>query len=278
VSSSLPRDDAREAREILEERCVDQALFGDRLSLDEERTATSIGFECDACVAEFEQIAAEMDLAHIAEHSSRGSNDEIPPSLRAKLQVLAAAHTTTSATQRLQLSQPHIHRSRRLDWFAAAACVAFGAGATLAILRLAAPVNLRETTSERTSALDAGTFLAHHPKAVHWPWIGTEDDHVAGPVAGEACFDPSSGDGLLVIEGLTPNDPSREQYQLWIFDKSRDARYPVDGGVFDVKAARVALPIAAKLPVTEPVMFAVTIEKPGGAVVSDRRIALLAKP
>ena len=39
------------------------------------------------------------------------------------------------------------------------------------------------------------------------------------------------------------------------------------------------MPIRAKLPVGEPVLFAITVEKPGGVVVSKRdRIALVAKP
>ena len=53
----------------------------------------------------------------------------------------------------------------------------------------------------------------------------------------------------------------------------------VDGGVFDVPACgSVVLPIKAKLEVKQPTLFAVTVEKPGGVVVSDRRIAILAKP
>ncbi len=72
--------------------------------------------------------------------------------------------------------------------------------------------------------------------------------------------------------GLAPNDRSKTQYQLWIFDKARDARYPVDGGVFDVPpGGDVVVPIEAKLHVGAPVLFAVTVEKPGGVVVSERK-------
>ena len=34
--------------------------------------------------------------------------------------------------------------------------------------------------------------------------------------------------------GSSANDPKKHQYQLWIFDKAQDAKYPIDGGVFDV--------------------------------------------
>ena len=81
--------------------------------------------------------------------------------------------------------------------------------------------------------------------------------------------------------GLAPNDPTREQYQLWIFDKDRPAETPVDGGVFDVDPAtgEVVIAIDPKVRVTDATMFAVTVEKPGGVVVSKReRIPVLAKP
>jgi anti-sigma-K factor RskA len=63
------------------------------------------------------------------------------------------------------------------------------------------------------------------------------------------------------------------QYQLWIFDGGRDQRYPVDGGVFDVptNATEVVIPIHAALPVLSAKAFAVTVEKPGGVVVSGRQ-------
>jgi hypothetical protein len=79
--------------------------------------------------------------------------------------------------------------------------------------------------------------------------------------------------------GLRRNEPNAEQYQLWIFDATRDARYPVDGGVFDVTGMKDGdvIPIKAKLPIGVPLMFAVTIERRGGVVVSDReRIAAIA--
>jgi anti-sigma-K factor RskA len=83
------------------------------------------------------------------------------------------------------------------------------------------------------------------------------------------------------FSGLAKNDPSRAQYQLWIFDKARDDKYPVDGGVFDVdsETGDVLVPIKATLAVNAPTLFAVTLEKPGGVVVSKReRLVVLAKP
>jgi anti-sigma-K factor RskA len=76
--------------------------------------------------------------------------------------------------------------------------------------------------------------------------------------------------------GMPANDPRRDQYQLWIFDAQRDERYPIDGGVFDVTPGQeVIVPIRAALRVKQPTLFAVTLEPPGGVVVSDRKHILV---
>ena len=81
------------------------------------------------------------------------------------------------------------------------------------------------------------------------------------------------------FRGLPANDGKAETYQLWIFDKTQDKATPIDGGTFDVPAdGEVVIPINAKLKAAGPEMFAITIEKPGGVVVSKReKIAALAK-
>ncbi|MCZ8131167.1 MAG: hypothetical protein O9284_07665 [Steroidobacteraceae bacterium] len=98
-------------------------------------------------------------------------------------------------------------------------------------------------------------------------------------VSGEVIWDGVTQRGYMRFAGLRPNDRLLEQYQLWIFDAERDERYPVDGGVFDVDATgEVVIPIRAKLGVGRPVLFAVTVERRGGVVVSAReRIAALAR-
>lgn len=111
-------------------------------------------------------------------------------------------------------------------------------------------------------------------------WTHTEDP-AALEARGELVWDNDTQEGYMRFSGLAPNNPEELQYQLWIFDETRDDRHPVDGGVFDMPAGQseVVVPIRAKLPVGKPVLFAITVERPGGVVVSSReRIALLAKP
>jgi len=110
-------------------------------------------------------------------------------------------------------------------------------------------------------------------------WTATEDP-TAASASGDVVWDAVTQQGYLRIAMLRPNAPDDYQYQLWIFDSERDERFPVDGGVFDIPAgsSEVYVPISAKLPVSHAVMFVVTLEKPGGVVVSGReRVALLAE-
>ena len=86
--------------------------------------------------------------------------------------------------------------------------------------------------------------------------------------------------GFMRFRGLKANPRDKWVYQLWIFDQAQDDRFPVDGGVFDIDPTTgdVLVPIQAKIKVDKPTQFVVTVEKPGGVVVSSRgRVAMAAK-
>lgn len=130
----------------------------------------------------------------------------------------------------------------------------------------------------RDPAIARAALLEGKTRAVPVPWTLTQDPAAQG-VTGDVVWSPENQQGFLRFQNLPGNDPKVFQYQLWIFDGTRDERFPIDGGVFDVPASgEVVIPITAKLPVREATIFAVTIEKPGGVVVSSReRIVVLAK-
>lgn len=96
----------------------------------------------------------------------------------------------------------------------------------------------------------------------------------AGLASGDVVWSDELQTGYMRFRGLPVNDSNLQQYQLWIFDKTRDAARPVDGGVFDVPdtgdSGDIVVPIRAALRVGEATAFAVTVERPGGVVVSDR--------
>ena len=97
-------------------------------------------------------------------------------------------------------------------------------------------------------------------------------------ISGDVVWSDEKQKGYMRFRGLPVNDKNKETYQLWIFDKTQDKATPIDGGTFDVdQNGEVVIPINAKLKTREPGMFAVTVEKPGGVVVSKReKVAALA--
>lgn len=170
-----------------------------------------------------------------------------------------------------------------IGWLAAAACLA------MAVL-VWNPTVSPPTHDQRLAVLET------KPGILRTAWVGldqaglSEQPHAYDRgLAGEVVWDPETNEGYMVFEGLASNDPAAFQYQLWIFDESRPtgqlprfgegilSQRPVDGGVFDVLAdGRVVVPVHAKLPVGKAAIFAVTVEPPGGVVVSDRDIVTLA--
>lgn len=98
-------------------------------------------------------------------------------------------------------------------------------------------------------------------------------------LAGEVVWSNNKQEGYATFRGLPPLDADKETYQLWIFDETQGEKTPISGGVFDVdKPGEITVPFDANLKVKKPIMFAVTVEKPGGVVVSKQeKIVALAK-
>jgi len=164
-------------------------------------------------------------------------------------------------------------RSGVYGWFAAAACLVLAVIAWNRPPPPAAPVVAvapAPAMIPQGPAAERAALLAK-PGSLKLALGATKDPAAAG-VSGDVVWDPVTQRGFLHFVGLAANDPALRQYQLWIFDGGRDERYPVDGGVFDIpaNATEVVIPIHAALPVMSAKAFAVTVEKPGGVVVSGR--------
>jgi hypothetical protein len=123
------------------------------------------------------------------------------------------------------------------------------------------------SVSQWQAARARDRMLDDMPRVGHWAWEGG-----GAHGTGDVVWDNERQHGFLRLQGFAPNDPNAARYQLWIFDAGRDDRYPVDGGVFDVPAGRdvVVIPVKPALRVSRPAAFAVTVERPDGAVVSNR--------
>jgi anti-sigma-K factor RskA len=239
--------DQEEAREL--ERLLDNDMFADPL--------------------EFELAAAALDLA-----MGPSEFEPLPDDLRERLLAdsdgfadaarESAAHAQAPAPRLapVPMSGPLAPRSPGAAWWVAAAA------AVIAVLGWFAALSETPVTdpgAQRAELLALGDVTRVE-------WSATE---LAPDAVGDVVWSQERQAGFLRFEGLPVNDPTAEQYQLWIFDAEQE--HPIDGGVFDITAdGEVLIPIDAKLAVASPTLFAVTVEKPGGVVVSDReRIAVL---
>lgn len=251
---------------------------------------------------ELDRVAASLALSGLR-------IDPLPPALRARIEADAQAWLERrGAAPRAAVVTPLPARPRPTTawggWLAAAAALVLAITGWLQVERMdserallaarqqsleAATVRLERDLAEKEAALAAqqeappAQLLAEletSPGTRVIPWSATEDP-AAGGAQGAVVWNGAAQAGVMRFRGLQPNDPATTQYQLWIFDAERDDRFPVDGGVFDVPpgAAETLVPIRARLPVGEAVLFAITVEPAGGVVVSSReRIALVAQP
>ncbi len=257
--------------ERMDELLLERALFGlsdaDENELGEQRESNTARY--------YELAAASVALALAAERP-QPLND----ALRAKLQAgakayYAAAATASSAAPRaapkLKLVPPE--PAPRPSAFSYAGWVAAAAAAALAVIAWWPESQPVAPTAAQASAQARAELLARADVA---KVDAKGQEQFAPGTSGDIVWSNSEQTGFIRLVGAPVNDPKVQQYQLWIFDEAQE--HPVDGGVFDVNSAgEVLIPIDAKLRVTKPTLFAITLEKPGGVVVSDRqRIAIVA--
>lgn len=268
-------DTMRPHRDRLDELLAEQALFG--LSEEEQADLASLRARFPDTDADcFDRIAAGLLLAETGQ--SVGAMPEslqtrvrqqallVLPTrrLRAEQEPESTATTPAASTSRLGLRE-------RFAWALATAAVA------AAVVLSVYPRSVTEaepTVAElrQQAVRDTEDFVR-----VNWQTTG---DPAAQSATGDVVWSNLEQRGYMRLCNLCENNPGECQYQLWIFDAERDDRYPIDGGVFDIRRDRpeTIVPIRAKLRVLRPAMFAVTVERPGGVVVSKReRICLVAK-
>lgn len=188
-------------------------------------------------------------------------------------------------TQAFKWEEPKPSRSF-FDWFgwaaAAMACVALGFTIFFyqdQITDLQARVGQLSATPTPSPSLAElrDRMKASGGQIAQAEWTKGNVKETEG-VTGEVVWSDAEQKGYMTFRGLPVNDANLQAYQLWMFEDANLEPYPKDGGVFNVTAnGEVIIPINAKLRTVNPKAFAITIEKPGGVVVSDRtKIALLA--
>lgn len=232
---------------------------------------------------DLERAAAAITLA-----ASASPLESLPAALKARLDeqaqdFIARRRPVEFAADRETATPrpPAAAWTRAAGWYAAAACLVlalFGwsrspppakpVAQVPQVTRVPASPGVSTSPAPPTLAEERAALLAH-AGSMKVQLTPTKDPAAAG-VTGDAVWDPVTQRGFLHFVGLKPNDPRLQQYQAWIVDAGRDKRYPVDGGIFDVPAnsSEVIVPIHAAVPVRLAKAFAVTVENPGGVVVS----------
>jgi predicted enzyme related to lactoylglutathione lyase len=175
-------------------------------------------------------------------------------------------------------SAPGPDRYRRrgpaAGWWAAAACLLLALYSWYrtpqTVFMPVETVQREAPAPEPTPEMQRAALLAR-ADTLKIPLGATKDPGAAG-VTGDVVWDSHAQRGYMRLVGLRHNDPSAQQYQMWIFDGGRDSRYPVDGGIFNAPAdgREIVIPIHNVIPIHDAKAFAVTVEKAGGVVVSAR--------
>ena len=283
---------------------ADLALLLDQATGDAAHTNDDGWREPD----EVELAAAEAAVAY-----ARSQGEPLPESLRSTLRATAgqaewkraSASSAPSvagrivqndqrSTRQSEMKSPPLPSNDRTGttgsssvmsaagWLVAAAAIAIAA---VGWMRpdASTPAPGTGTVAQR-SVEERLAALEQDPQSVTSDWFawpgGTlapeiDPRPVASEVTGKFVWNEQKQEGYMVFENMPVNDPTLEQYQLWLV--SGDHQHPIDGGVFNIASSgRVIVPIDPKIKASNLAALGVTVEKPGGVVVSSREDRMVA--
>lgn len=221
--------------------------------------------------------------------------EPLPAALAARIQAAGEAAVRAAAADTNVIPLASVRAARewsgglppQAGWWAAAACLVLavagwyprltGQADTAPVVAEAPPPPPPLTPAQQREALLA------RGSVIRAEWT-QKPDPSARELVGDVVWDPATQRGFMRFRNIPANDPRLAQYQLWVVDAARQQPQPVDGGLFNVSPAAatadgdVIIPFEAKLPVGKPAAFAVTIEQPGGVVVSKQEHVLALAP
>lgn len=260
--------------ERLRELLADQAVFG--LSAEESRELSEVS---DGGSSSMDALTLELAAAAVL--LAETPVEPMPEHLQARVLAAAEQHFADNDIQPTFAPAAVASRPSWFGWlgwaFAAVAITALGLN--LVLTRSSSGPIATATPSPTPVVLTPAQQreqLMASPDVARAEW--TNGNMPGVEVSGDVVWSDAKQAGYMTFRGLPVNDANTAVYQLWIFDETQSDKTPIDGGVFNVTAdGEVIIPIDAKLKARNPKAFAVTMEKPGGVVVSDRKkIAALA--
>jgi hypothetical protein len=216
--------------------------------------------QLDTVVASLDVVWSDMQSERLPEHLRHAIRIRASQALVTKPVVSLAKPSTYPATA--------LRGINYLPWFVSAVCL---------MLAVFTWITNRPADKVRPDVAQLrAELVAANQELVQAKW--SPGPTPSEGATGDVVWSAPQQQGFMRFRGLPVNMPSKEQYQLWIFAKNQSDKTPIDGGVFDITSTEeVIIPINAKLYVQDAFMFAITIEKPGGVVVSSReRLPLLA--
>jgi anti-sigma-K factor RskA len=244
-----------------DEETLNLAIEHFTVGIGEREKALLDGRTNDADLEEFENAVSAIQLSSLVE--SEAPSKEFLGRLErvGRQQLEALASTPEPKSEKLAVLPQRMPAFA--GWLVAA-------GLLLAFF-LSRPADERDANTLRAE------LIADASDIIRIDWTAAENPASAS-ASGDVVWSSSLQEGYMLFRSLAPNDPKQSQFQLWIFDPTR-ANWedkPVDGGVFDISSeGEVVIPIDAKLLVSETALFAITIEVPGGVVVSEREQLIL---
>ena len=183
----------------------------------------------------------------------------------------AVGSSATESVRTIVETEPSRPFWQWLGWaVAAAACVALAINlwTTRPQTEIAKnPPPVQSPTPKLSAAQERAQLLSVASDAVKIPLA---DPKNAKEILGEMVWSNQLQKGYARFSNLPANDVAKETYQLWIIDGEQNPKNPaISGGVFNISATgEVVIPIDPQVTVRKPTVIAVTVEKPGGVVVS----------
>ena len=274
-------------KELVLDLLVKKAVYG----LEEAEQRALDEMDDGTAAAEFSSIELATTAVGML---GLDTKESLPAHLRAKIIIDADRHFAGAEGAVAEPWPPPVKPSEKtregwgsfFSWFgwvaAAAACIALAVNIYMTRFQppeiVQAPPVAVETPQPLTPEQQREQLMQSGTAVVKANWAPGNVKEIK-QITGDVVWSEEKQAGYLRFRGLPVRTAPDFCYQLWIFDKTQDPKRPIDGGTFDVNAeGEIIVPINAKLRAEGVYMFALTIERHGGVVVSDReKIAALAK-